>query len=66
MDHAAFDFGESVQKRAGGGRWRGHVTGVYCGSLTPLGYAVESAFEPGSVQIYPARALEARPSEDDS
>lgn len=60
VDNARFDLGDPVQKRAGGGRWRGHVTGLYCGSLTPLGYAVESAFEPGSVQIYPEKALETR------
>jgi hypothetical protein len=53
---ALFDFGASVQKK-GRASWRGRVVGWYRTELTALGYAVESAFEPGSVQIYPADAL---------
>jgi dihydrofolate reductase (trimethoprim resistance protein) len=53
----AFHLGQWVQKHRGG-RWRGKVVGWYQTSLTPEGYAVESAYEPGSVQIYPATALE--------
>ena len=52
-----FRYGDLVKKRSGGS-WRGKVVGYYRTSLTPEGYAVESAFEPGSVQIYPATALE--------
>lgn len=55
---AAFQLGEAVQKK-GRASWRGHVVGWYRTSITALGYAVESAFEPGSVQIYPESALEA-------
>lgn len=54
---AKFRLGDWVKKRSGG-RWRGKVVGWYQTSLTPEGYAVESAFEPGSVQIYPVTALE--------
>lgn len=45
-----------VQKK-GRASWRGRVVGWYHTDLTALGYAVESAFEPGSVQIYPEAAL---------
>lgn len=55
--HLTFRLGDRVQKRSGG-RWRGQIVGWYQTTLTPEGYAVESAFEPGSVQIYPASALE--------
>lgn len=34
------------------------MVGEYSTELTPEGYAVESEREPGSVQIYPASALE--------
>lgn len=53
-----FLLGDSVRKRPGGGAWRGEVVGVYLASKTPLGFAVESVREEGSVQIYPAKALE--------
>lgn len=53
-----FQIGQPVRKKKGGS-WRGIVCGTYSTRLTPEGYAVESAFEPGSVQIYPAAALEA-------
>ena len=42
-----------------GSRWQGRVVGYYSTELTPVGYAVESETETGSVQIYPAAALEA-------
>lgn len=51
-----FRLGDWVEKRSGGS-WRGKVVGEYQTALTPEGYAVESAFEPGSVQIYPVGAL---------
>lgn len=52
-----FRLGDRVKKR-NGGRGRGQVVGWYRTALTPEGYAVESAFEPGSVQIYPVTALD--------
>lgn len=45
-------------KKKSGSNWHGKVVGYYSTSLTPIGYAIESAFEAGSVQIYPASALE--------
>lgn len=56
-DHHTFRIGDRVKKRSGGS-WRGTVVGGYRTAQTPEGYAVESAFEPGSVQIYPVTALE--------
>ena len=52
-----FQLGESVRKTKGS-QWSGKVVGRYSTKLTPEGYAVESASERGSVQIYPAFALE--------
>lgn len=52
-----WDIGTPVKKRRGS-KWRGHVVGFYAGSLTSEGYAVESVFEPGNVQVYPVAALE--------
>lgn len=52
-----FKLGDSVRK-VRGSQWRGRVVGFYSTSLTPEGYAVESDTEEGSVQIYPAAALE--------
>ena len=49
--------GDMVRKKSGGS-WHGRVVGFYRTSLTAEGYAVESAREPGSVQIYPVGALE--------
>ena len=46
-----------------GSSWTGHVVGFYSTELTPIGYAVESENEPGSVQIYPEAALEAASKE---
>lgn len=45
-------------KKTKGSSWRGRICGFYSTELTPIGYAVESYFEPGSVQIYPENALE--------
>lgn len=44
-----------------GSSWQGHIVGFYSTELTPIGYAVESEREPGSVQIYPQAALELVP-----
>ena len=51
-----FKLGERVEKRSGSS-WRGKIVGFYTTKLTPIGYAVESEFEPGAVQIYPESAL---------
>lgn len=40
-----------------GSSWTGKVVGFYSTNLTPVGYAVESETEIGSVQIYPRAAL---------
>lgn len=53
-----FKLGELVRK-VSGSQWHGMVVGTYSTELTPEGYAVESDTEKGSVQIYPAKALEA-------
>lgn len=53
----SFKLGDRVRKTKGS-RWQGKVVGTYSTSLTPEGYAVESETEHGSVQIYPASALE--------
>ena len=55
--NAKFQIGDHVRKTKGSRR-QGHVVGTYSTSLTPEGYAVESSTEHGSVQIYPAAALE--------
>jgi len=55
---AEFKLGDLVMKK-GRASWRGHVRGWYRTDLTALGYAVESMYEPGSVQIYPVSALTA-------
>ena len=52
-----FTLGDTVQK-VSGSQWHGTVVGTYSTKFTPEGYAVESWTESGSVQIYPARALE--------
>lgn len=54
---AKFSLGDRVRKIKGS-RWQGRVVGTYSTDLTPEGYAVESETEIGSVQIYPAAALE--------
>jgi len=55
--HRTFGIGDKVRK-VRGSQWRGRVVGWYSTELTPEGYAVESDTERGSVQIYPASALE--------
>jgi hypothetical protein len=52
-----FKLGDMVRK-VSGSQWHGTVVGTYSTELTPEGYAVESSTEVGSVQIYPAKALE--------
>jgi len=52
-----YPIGTTLRKKSGS-QWHGTVCGTYSTALTPIGYAVESAFEPGSVQIYPEAALE--------
>ena len=52
-----FKLGDYVFKISGSS-WRGRVVGTYSTTLTPEGYCVESIFEYGSVQLYPAKALE--------
>ena len=52
-----FKLGDPVRKTKGS-QWSGTVVGTYSTELTPEGYAVESSSEKGSVQIYPAGALE--------
>lgn len=51
------EIGTRVRKKSGS-EWRGTVVGTYSTDLTPVGFCVESEFHPGSVQIYPAAALE--------
>lgn len=53
-----FKLGDRVTKTKGSS-WTGRVVGFYSTTLTPIGYAVESENEPGSVQIYPEAALDA-------
>jgi hypothetical protein len=53
----AFKLCDHVRKTKGS-QWSGRVVGTYNTELTPEGYAVESSTEKGSVQIYPASALE--------
>lgn len=53
----SFAIGDYVRKKSGS-QWRGRVVGWYSTSLTPDGYAVESDTHAGSVQIYPASAIE--------
>ena len=52
-----FRRGDLVRKSSGS-QWQGRVVGEYSTTLTPEGYAVESETHAGSVQIYPAAALE--------
>lgn len=54
---AKFQINQRVRK-VKGASWQGRVVGFYSTTLTPIGYAVESEREPGSVQIYPENALE--------
>ena len=52
-----FKQGDRVRKKSGS-EWQGNIVGWYSTELTPEGYAVESETHKGSVQIYPANALE--------
>lgn len=52
-----FKLGDHVAKTYGS-EWEGLVVGTYSTTLTPEGYCVESFAHRGSVQIYPAAALE--------
>lgn len=53
-----FKRGDLVRKKGDRGQWHGVVCGEYSATCTPEGYNVESLLERGSVQIYPASALE--------
>jgi hypothetical protein len=53
-----FRMGDLVKKSTGS-EWEGRVVGWYSTEQTSEGYAVESEAHKGSVQIYPAKALEA-------
>lgn len=46
-------------RKTSGSEWQGRICGTYSTEQTPEGYAVESEAHAGSVQIYPAKALEA-------
>lgn len=61
-----FKYGDRVKKKGNRGQWHGRIVGIYSASCTPIGYAVESEFEIGSVQIYPETALEIWEIEDDT
>lgn len=52
-----WQLGDKVRKKRGSS-WRGTVCGFYTTPHTPQGYCVDSAFEPGSVQVWPEAALE--------
>ena len=52
-----FVIGDKVRKIKGS-EWTGTVCGTYSTELTLEGYCVESDSHKGSVQIYPAQALE--------
>gem|GEM_PF-4125388 len=62
-----FYIGAYVEKKSGSS-WRGFIVGSYSTDLTPIGWAVESETEKGSVQIYPEKALRpaTRPTERDA
>lgn len=56
MQIRRFKVNDLVEKISGS-QWRGRICGKYSTALTPEGYCVESMYESGSVQIYPAAAL---------
>ena len=58
MRERKFTLGQRVTKIKGS-KWTGRVVGFYSTDLTPVGYAIESENEPGSVQIYPDAAIAA-------
>ena len=45
-------------RKVSGSEWEGVVVGEYSTEFNPEGYAVESCAHKGTVQIYPAKALE--------
>ncbi len=49
--------GQRLTKK-NGSQWIGKVVGTYSTKLTPEGYCIESEAHAGSVQIYPASALQ--------
>lgn len=55
--HTTFRHGDFVHKRSGS-QWHGRICGWYSTNNNPEGYVVESVYEPGSAQLFPARALE--------
>lgn len=57
MKEGWYTLGTRMRKKSGSS-WQGKVVGYYSTELTPEGYCIESEREPGSVQIYPASALE--------
>lgn len=52
-----FAMHDHVQKKSGAA-WSGYIVGFYRTNKNTEGYAVESEYHPGSVQIYPVAALE--------
>lgn len=60
---ARFQIGARVRKKTGAS-WQGRVCGYYSTTLTPIGVAVLSEREYGSVQIYPETELERVPPEE--
>ncbi|MBK0020809.1 hypothetical protein IAE29_03845 [Ochrobactrum sp. S46] len=60
-DGRKFKLGDRLTKNKGSS-WTGLVVGFYSTELTPVGYAVESETEKGSVQIYPEAALHPLPA----
>lgn len=60
-DRRKYCLGERLTKNKGSS-WTGRVVGFYSTELTPIGYAIESETEKGSVQIYPEAALRLLPS----
>lgn len=57
VHNGKYKLGDRLRKTKGSS-WQGKVVGFYTTDLTTVGYAIESEREPGSVQIYPERALE--------
>lgn len=50
-------YGTPLRKKSGSD-WFGEVSGFYSTEQTPEGYAIQSTVHLGSVQFYPAQALE--------
>ena len=51
-----WEFGQRVTKRTGSS-WTGQICGWYTTTRTEIGFCVESENEPGSVHLYPMKAL---------